>query len=342
MVASRASRALVSVAVAVAIAMPGTAGAHALPGRVPSAATSTLTFAVEADPHMDEQSYPAVFRATLARIAASKPAFLVDLGDIFMVDKLADPSDASMRARYELMKDYYASLGPSIPLHLVMGNHDGEAGWDRLNAKSLRREYFPRETLPLNYHAFTAQNALFVVLDPYSYTARKPGQDGWLWTLGKTQYDWLASTLQRSKALHKFVFIHQLVGGDPQGRGGVEYAHLFEWGGRSLDGSDDFATKRPGWAKPIHQLLVDNGVEAVFKGHDHLYAAQMLDGIRYQTVPQPSHPGDKAPQAADYGYQSGSIVGGSGFLLVTVRGRSTRVTFVRSTGAKAAAYTMSR
>jgi len=45
---------------------------------------------------------------------------------------------------------------------------------------------------PQNYYAWTWGNALFVVLDPYSYTLRKPNGsvDNWAWTLGDIQYTW--------------------------------------------------------------------------------------------------------------------------------------------------------
>ena len=35
--------------------------------------------------------------------------------------------------------------------------------------------------------------------------------EGWDWTLGKTQYDWLFDTLHGSQARWKLVFIHHLV-----------------------------------------------------------------------------------------------------------------------------------
>jgi hypothetical protein len=62
-------------------------------------------------------------------------------------------------------------------------------------------------------------------------------------------------------------------------RGGVEAAPFYEWGGKNEDQSDGFAARRPGWKMPIHQLLTTYGVNAVFHGHDHLYAMQELDGI---------------------------------------------------------------
>ncbi len=298
-----------------------------------------FSFAIQADPHMDEQSDANVYKQTLQNIVKAKPAFLIDLGDTFMVDKQSDKSEANIKSRYVLMKGYYDLLG-SIPLHFVMGNHDGETGWDSLNTKKYRQTYFPSQTLDKNYYSFEQSNSLFVMLDPYTYTMQKPNADGWGWTLGREQYDWLKATLEKSSAGHKFVFIHQLVGGDNQGRGGVEFAKLYEWGGNNLDGTYGFGAKRAGWGKPIHQMLVDNNVEAVFKGHDHFFAKQQLDGIVYQTLPQPSHPGDKIDTAKEYGYLSGEILGGSGYLRVKVFGSSVIVDFVKYDGSIVTSYTI--
>jgi hypothetical protein len=293
----------------------------------PVSSQNGFSFTIEADPHMDEQSDPNVFKQTLQNIVKAKPAFLIDLGDIFMVDKLSNKSVENIKNRYILMKSYYDMLG-SIPLYIAMGNHDGETGWDTLNTKQYRRTYFPNQTQGKNYYSFEQDNALFIVLDPYMYTVKKPNADGWQWTFGKTQYDWLSNTLRTSKAKYKFVFIHQLVGGDNQGRGGIELAKLYEWGGNNIDGSYGFASHRPGWEKPIHQLLIDAKVNIVFKGHDHLFAKQDLDGLVYQTVPQPSHAGEKYDS---YSYQNGKIIGGSGFLNVTVKPTNVIVDFIGAT-----------
>ena len=137
--------------------------------------------------------------------------------------------------------------------------------------------------------------------------------------MGKEQYDWLKRTLETSNTTFKFVFIHHLVGGaDRQGRGGVEFATFYEGGGKNADGSEGFASHRPGWAAPIHQLLVQNHVTAVFHSHDHLYAKQDLDGTVYQEVPQPGDPKGSTRSAAEYGYKSGVILGSSGYLRVSV------------------------
>jgi len=300
---------------------------------------SNSVFAIQADPHMDENSSADVYNGTLAQIVAASPAFLMDLGDIFMVDKLSDKSEKNIRARFVLMKDFYKKLD-SIPLKICLGNHDGELGYSKFNTKNYRKEYFPDETYDLAYYSFTGPDQLHVVLDPFTYTTKNPTSAGWEWTLGKTQYDWLVDTLTNSTATHKFVYIHHLLVGDAQSRGGVEIAKYNEWGGLNKDGSNGFAINRPGWDKPIHQLLLDTKVGFVFKGHDHLYVKQELDGIIYQTVPQPSHPGEKL-DVKQYGYLSGKGVGGSGFIKVSTEGKVAKIDFIKFDGSIGDSYTRS-
>ena len=297
-------------------------------------------FAVQADPHMDENSSADVYNGTLAQIVAANPAFLMDLGDIFMTDKLPQKTEQNIRARFELMKSFYAKLG-TIPLKITLGNHDGENGYDKFNTKSYRKEYFPEQTGDLAYYSFTGPDQLHISLDPFTYTTSAPKAEGWQWTLGKTQYDWLKKTLSESSAKYKFVYIHHLLVGDAQSRGGVEIAKFNEWGGYNKDGTYGFDSNRPGWGKPVHELLVENKVSIVFKGHDHLYVKQELDGITYQTVPQPSHPGDKINSSIQYGYLSGKVVGGSGFLKVGTSTSGIKVDFVKHDGTIADTYARS-
>lgn len=304
-----------------------------------STETANSVFAVQADPHMDENSSADVYNGTLKQIVTAAPAFLMDLGDIFMVDKLQDKSEANIRARFELMKGYYAKLG-TVPLKITLGNHDGELGYSKFNTKNYRKEYFPEQTGDLAYFSLTGPDQLHIALDPFTYTTENPKTDGWQWTLGKTQYDWLKKTLEESSAKYKFVYIHHLLVGDAQSRGGVEIAQYNEWGGKNKDGTEGFAANRAGWAKPVHQLLVDNKVSIVFKGHDHLYVKQELDGIIYQTVPQPSHPGDRV-DPTQYGYASGKCVGGSGFIKVSTDTAGIKVDFVKFDGSIADSYTRS-
>ena len=184
-----------------------------------------------------------------------------------------------------------------------------------------------------SWYAWNWGDALFVVLDPYWYTKTKSSNDGWTYTLGERQYKWLQETLSSSRATFKFVFIHNLVGGlDGQMRGGIEAAPFFEWGGRNPDGTMVFGQKRSGWSMPIHQLLVQHGVTAVFHGHDHLYARQELDGVVYQEVPQPSAKNfSSGPSlATQYHYAVGTILSSSGHIRVTVGPDRVTTRYVRA------------
>jgi len=318
------------------------------------AAGSTFTFCIQADSHLDENSDLAQYRRTLGNVLGDTPDFHVDLGDTFMCEKhsaplsavlQAAPDQATVNARYVYERANFGLATPSTPLFLVNGNHEGEAGWlGNGTAQSLpvwttlaRQKYYvnpvpdgfyngdsvdePFVGKRATWYAWQWGDALFIVLDPYWNSPAQPGQNGWNLTLGVRQYQWLQQTLSASAAKFKFVFIHNLVGGlDGQMRGGVEAAPFFEWGGQNLDGTVGFATMRPGWAKPIHPLLVQYGVSAVFRGHDHLYAKQVLDGVVYQEVPQPSATNTQSGPtlATAYHYASGTILSSSGHLRVTV------------------------
>jgi len=321
----------------------------------PRGSNSTFTFTVQADSHLDSNSSTEVYVRTLTNALADKPDFHIDLGDTFMTDKY-QPYTAAQK-QYLAQRYYFGLIASSAPLFVALGNHDGERG-DRLDGTAnsmpvwsakLRTQYFPNpmpdnfytgNTTPdklvgplQDYYAWEWGSALFIILDPYWFTTQ-PGSnnDNWQWTLGDQQYQWLKKTLETSQARFKFVFIHQLVGGlDAYARGGAEAARLFEWGGYNPDGSYGFTAKRPGWAAPIHQLLVQHKVSIVFHGHDHLFVKQDLDGIVYQEVPQPSAARyDATGSAKEYGYVSGDVLGSSGHLRVTVSPSQVTVDYVRS------------
>ena len=318
-------------------------------------AGSAFVFTVTADSHLDYNTNVERYARTLANALVDSPDFHVDLGDTFMTGKYGrDYSNA--QEQYLAQRYYFGLLCHSAPLFLVLGNHDGESGGARdrtisLWSSSTRKKYFPNPRpnrfysgnrtelegvgLLENYYCWEWGDALCVVLDPYRHTTARTrdGEDFWNRTLGIAQYRWLKEILENSSAKFKFVFIHQLVGGlDRSGRGGSEAASLFEWGGHNLDGVEAFRSKRPGWSVPIHTLLVQNKVSAVFHGHDHFYARQDLDGIVYQLVPQPGHRSiqDRVRSAAEYGYRNGVFLGSSGHLRITVTPAQATIDYVRS------------
>ena len=206
-----------------------------------------------------------------------------------------------------------------------------------------------------DYYAWEWGDALFVVIDPYHYSLIWPndygegyggeGQDGeasgdrWDWSLGIEQYLWLKETLENSDATYKFVFSHHVTGGaTPYGRGGISAAPYFEWGGYNADDTWGWDTHRPaaeGWDVPVHQLMVANGVDVYFHGHDHIYAAEELDGILYIEVPKPDDAGyDWEPYG--YGYnedlypEADAIIQNSGHIRVTVTPEGVTIEYVRS------------
>lgn len=313
--------------------------------------TSTFSFAVEADPHLDENTIPASYSQTLKHIFSKQPDFLIDLGDIFMSEKLPVINQEEITKRHLLYRPYFNEVSHSVPLFLAMGNHEGELGW-RLDGKetslpvmaaNTRKLYYPNPVpnhfysgntvsenfvgLRENYYAWEWGNALFIVLDPYWYTVKKPE---WGWTLGQAQYNWLRNTLATSKATFKFVFAHQLLAGGNEGRGGTEVAHLHEMGGQNTDGSWGFSAQRPGWEKPIHELLKATNVSIYFHGHDHFYGKQDKDGVVYQEVPQPSSRNITNVTGLEYGYKEGILRANRGYLLVTVSPTQAKVEYIRT------------
>jgi hypothetical protein len=313
---------------------------------------SSFAFAIEADPHLDSNSLPEAYSQTLQNILAGKPDFLFDLGDTFMSEKEPTKNQTTITARHLLFRPYFGSVCHSVPLYLILGNHEGEVGWElngtannlAVMASNTRKLYYPNPSpnsfysgntkeepfvgLRENYYAFEWGDALFVILDPYWYTLKKPD---WGWTLGLEQYNWFRKTLTESKAKFKFVFCHNLVGGSGNdARGGTEFVDLFEMGGNNNNGTSGWSSFRPGWEKPIHQLMVENKVTVFFHGHDHFFGKQEKDGIIYQEVPQPSNRSLTNISATDYGYVNGVFLPGRGFLKVSVSPENLKVDYIRS------------
>lgn len=197
-----------------------------------------------------------------------------------------------------------------------------------------------------DYCAWMWGDALFVLLDNYwhspalvdsgyrgedanpgkgSHGDEKKNRDWWSITIGDAQYQWLKRTLETSKAKYKFVFAHHVLG---SGRGGVEEAGLYEWGGVGKKGEAGFAQMRPTWELPIHQLMVKHKVTVFFQGHDHLYCQQERDGVVYQELPMPSDHGYVAYN--EDRYVEGKKLPSSGYLRVSVGPQEVKVDYVRS------------
>ena len=244
---------------------------------------------------------------------------------------------------------------------------DGTATNPAVLAGNARLKYFPLPDLgsfysadaeeipnvgrPRDYFSWTWGDALFVTLDPYwhsknpvdnvagvsadstqsnnkTQTNPKGGQktgDLWAIGIGDAQYAWLKSTLETSKAKFKFVFAHHVMG---TGRGGIEVSTQYEWGGKDPKGNKTFAQMRPNWEQPIHDLMVKNGVNIFFQGHDHIFVHQERDGLVYQSMPNPAD--DTFTMFNEAAYLSGTKAPNSGHVRVTVSPTQAQVEYFLS------------
>jgi hypothetical protein len=318
---------------------------------------STYTFTIESDEHLyDKKGVRSIYKTCLANQAKDNPDFMLSLGDIFGDDHFPSQiTSAKMKSFHLDYRQYLGSICHSIPLYICLGNHEGEKDYylqrnppDNMAvyATLWRKFYYPNPYpnnfysgntdvegygigKPENYYAWTWGDALFVVLDVYRYdcdTSDKP--KNWDWTLGLVQYNWLKNILETNKSKYKFVFAHHVSG---EGRGGIEQAKLFEWGGYDQDGvTYNFAKNRPNMAKPIHKLFVDNGVNIFFQGHDHLFAHEVMDGVIYQEVPMPSDSTYEIGMLANAGAYVSDTIGGTGHLKVRVSPSGVKVDFIRA------------
>jgi phosphodiesterase/alkaline phosphatase D-like protein len=316
-------------------------------------------FTIQADPHYGESTFNAeVYKIALQNALKDNPDFHIDLGDTFMTEKYFRDSYEQVLQAPLAHRPYFGMIAHSAPLFLVNGNHEGELGWElkdnennlavwSVKARQLcypcpvPGDFYSGSSTTENYigirdsyYSYEWGNALFVVLDPFWYTNPKPGgnTDNWGWTLGEAQYRWFKQTIEQSQAKFKFVFIHHLTSGTgPEARGGIEVAQYYEWGGLNADNTDGFESHRPGWGKPIHQLMVEKNVSILFHGHDHVFVKQELDGVVYQECPQPSNREyDKANLAEEGGYINGDIVNGSGHIRVTVSESTVKAEYIQA------------
>jgi hypothetical protein len=329
--------------------------------RTQRASGKTFSFAIQADSHPERVKSmfdPDLYVRTLQLIAADQPDFFLTLGDDFSIDTLKVLNPDTVGGIYSEQRRFLGTIGPSTPIFLVNGNHeqgaayllDGTPDNAAVWVQNARNRNFPQPApdrfysgdeqpvefigLLRDYYAWTWGDALFVVIDPYWHSpiavdgenaSGDKKKDKWDITLGGDQYRWFKDTLEGSAAKYKFVFAHHVQG---TGRGGIELADLYEWGGYNDKGVWEFNTKRPGWELPIHPLMAKNKVTIFFQGHDHLFAKQERDGVIYQECPIPA---DYTYSAFNEdAYPSGVKLPNAGYLRVTVSEADVKVEYVRS------------
>ena len=276
---------------------------------------SSFNFAVQADPHMGartrfqkwcgdrcnrESANDVTFDTTVANMVARNPDFLVDLGDTFMT------SQNHGNGMFEIQ--------------------NRQRGAPIREAEVISDYVYLRNVLS----RAASTTALFLVPGNHD-TERQTRLDGtpnnlsvWANNARKIYYPTPTDNGFYTGSTSEFDFI---------GRHDGHYA--WEWGD-PLTEDYEFDRYRESWGLPIHWMLVDNGVNIVFHGHDHMYVKEVhRDGIVYQETPTPGgtgEPGDVMLGAARMGYdtENGVIFSSSGFLNVSVSPDEVTVEYVKN------------
>ena len=176
---------------------------------------STFTFTIIADSHLGQYggSTPReinLYRQTLFNVSSDQPDFHIDLGDTFAMDP--SPLGTGMtedegKAAYMVQRPFMGLISHSVPIYLVLGNHENEEGWNfddefdppdqslALIGIKYRKLFYPNpipdgfysgntdpldepiagDTFREDYYAWEWGDALFIVLDPFHYSMIWPG-----------------------------------------------------------------------------------------------------------------------------------------------------------------------
>jgi len=202
-------------------------------------------FAVFSDCQPGSRPWSPVMHAIATEVGGMDVPFVIGTGDYIN----GSSNQTTVRRQWD---GFFTALAPlqanrAIPVALAPGNHD---------IMSVRRndeiflEYF--EHL---YFSFDHEACHFVILDSEGL-----GQEG---RIAGTQLQWLKQDLAaHADAKFTFVALHR---------------PLFPVDGHVGSSLDMYPAERDA----LHALFVQQGVDAVFSGHEHLYNHQEKDGIHY-------------------------------------------------------------
>lgn len=272
-------------------------------------AGDSFTFTIIADPHYGDSAHydEKLYDIAVDNVLEDDPDFHIDLGDDSMISQLTNPTQTDVENEISGNRPQVSAIAQTAPLFYIIGNREMERGWlldgtadnEAVWSANARKKYCPQPEdgtfysgnttneqyigLRQDYYHWVWGDVCFVMLFPWWTTTTNPGQSGdnWDWTMGDDQYTWFKSVVENSTEKYKFVFIHHVLGGV---RGGAKWSTQYEWG----DDNGLAANRSSTWTDSIHKLMVDNGVDIVFQGHDHIYVKQDIDDMVYQTCPFPA------------------------------------------------------
>ncbi len=146
----------------------------------------------------------------------------------------------------EVQWDEYWDIADKVeaPFYVCPGNHD--------IFNDVMLEEWKKRTYVDPCYSFDYEGVHFVILD----TGRWESSEEWLEESGYRE--WLEKDLAKHKKDRMTIVIY----------------HIPFWYDTLADGEPD----------PLHEIFKENGVDAVFNGHYHLYASAEYDGIPYTMV----------------------------------------------------------
>ena len=183
----------------------------------------------------------------------------------------------------------WSVITPLVPVYQVIGNHDGENGWEpwtRPHAIRWRKKVFKqpgeREGGSKDQDYYTVEfgnDVQFIVLNVVGYMRDEPVQPE-KWTLGKVQFEWFKRVLSEGKYSKRFVLFHHVLGGMPRNASGMKRGG---YGRGPLFTREDYE-KYSNIVDPdkveqvkITEIAVKHGVRGFFYGHDHIHFLKEYD-----------------------------------------------------------------
>jgi predicted phosphodiesterase len=222
-----------------------------------------LSFGIVADAHYaDRPGGGRVYRESLVKMAEcvklmndKKVDFLIELGDF--KDQGQTPTEESTLEYLDAIEEVFAQFNG--PRYHVLGNHDLDSISKQQFLSHVENTGIEKDA---SYYSFDSEGVHFVVLDACFTSSGEPydhGNFGWQdANIPPGEMAWLQQDLAAT-SLPVIVFIHQLLDG--------EGAHYVEN------------------AAEVRQVLTgDQGVLAVFQGHNHGGHYSHIQGIHYYTL----------------------------------------------------------
>ncbi len=254
------------------------------------ASCETLRFVYLADSRGDALDHPVnteVLTDIIRKIGnlQPRPAFVIFGGDMSYRGYI-HTNDIDTGYTFKMWKDLFKDLtNAGIPLYTAIGNHElyrhddsipSNTGFFLENQEEYKKVFSENpHNGPQGYtpsydglvYSFTSPggDAFFAFLDPY-YLTQDIVPDGLGGHIDQAQLEWLAHQVAKTKATHKFLFIH------------TPYYYVTGQDSEELSKSDDSFTK-------LWTILDDNRFDFYACGHSHLYSRKTIDR-RVLPIPQ--------------------------------------------------------